>query len=141
MKILLAVDGSPYSVRAVETLRSHFQWFRDAPTLHLLHVHAEVPSPRARAVVGSEILEAYYREESEAALAVAKSPLDAAGIRYEAAFVVGEIGAEVARYVERHGVDLVCLGTHGHSDLKKVFMGSAATKIVAAVTVPVMLIK
>lgn len=141
MKILLAVDGSPFTMRAVEHLLQHMAWFREPPELHLLHVHLPIPSARARAVVGAEILEGYYREESEAALDVAAQPLRAAGKKFVSSYRVGEVGVEMAKYVAEHDITLVVMGTHGHGDLKKLFMGSTATKIVAAVSVPVMLVK
>ena len=43
MKILFAVDGSPQSLAALETLVKSFAYFRETPALTLLHVHPPVP--------------------------------------------------------------------------------------------------
>jgi nucleotide-binding universal stress UspA family protein len=141
MKILLAVDGSPFTQRAVDSLIAHISWFKDPPTLHLLHVHAPIPSVHARAVVGTEILEGYYKEDSEAALAIAMTALDTAGYRYTASYRVGEVGYEIADYVKEHSIEMIVMGTHGHGDFKRLLMGSTGSKIIAAVDIPVMLIK
>ena len=42
MKILLAVDGSDYTISGVDFLIAHFSWFKDAPELHLLHYHNQM---------------------------------------------------------------------------------------------------
>jgi hypothetical protein len=67
MKILLAVDGSAYTTKAVEFVISHFDWLKETPELHVLHVKAPIPEGRARAVLGDEAVENYYKEESVAA--------------------------------------------------------------------------
>jgi nucleotide-binding universal stress UspA family protein len=43
MKILLAVDGSKSSLKAVDHLVEHASWFREAPAIELLTVHLPVP--------------------------------------------------------------------------------------------------
>ena len=44
MKILIAVDGSRYSTKAVKHVIKHFNWFSEPPELHLLHVKLPFPS-------------------------------------------------------------------------------------------------
>ena len=39
MKILLAVDGSKYSLDAVDSLIEHAGWYREKPQVELLTVH------------------------------------------------------------------------------------------------------
>ena len=43
MKILLPVDGSANSLRAVDHLIAHASWFLEVPEIHLLHVQPPVP--------------------------------------------------------------------------------------------------
>jgi nucleotide-binding universal stress UspA family protein len=43
MKILVAVDGSKPSLKAVQLLVDHCDWYREAPEVELLAVHLPVP--------------------------------------------------------------------------------------------------
>ena len=53
MKILLAVDGSKYSLDAVNCLIEHADWYREKPDVELLTVHLPVPKlPNMSVVVG-----------------------------------------------------------------------------------------
>ena len=54
MKILLAVDGSKHSLKAVKTLIDHADWYREKPAVELVNVRLPVPSIRGMgAVVGA----------------------------------------------------------------------------------------
>lgn len=141
MRILLAVDGSVYSFKAVNHVLSHLDWYRSEPELHLLHVQLPIPPGRARAFLGTEALNQYYREESEAALAIAEKPLKERNVAYHATWKVGEVAEEVRRYAEAHQVDLIVMGSHGHGALQGLVMGSVATKVLAATTTPVLIVR
>src|SRR5438094_334685 len=85
MKILLAVDGSKYSLDAVDCLIDHADWYRESPEVELLTVHLPIPKlPGFSLAVGKSQVQRYYQEEGEARLAPAKKKLDAAGIKYTA---------------------------------------------------------
>src|SRR5438477_5527706 len=115
MKILLAVDGSEYSRRAANYVAKHASWLKEAPEIHLLHVHPPLPYPGAANVVGKKVIEDYQREESEAALAVTQKELAASSITPKSSWRVGEVVEEVGRYVERNAIDLIVVGSHGRS--------------------------
>ena len=81
MKILVAVDGSKPSLKAVQLLVEHCDWYRSAPGVELVTVHLPVPRlPRMGAAVGKDQIERYYKEEGEAMLAKAR-PTHLAGVR------------------------------------------------------------
>jgi nucleotide-binding universal stress UspA family protein len=141
MKILLAVDGSAYTTKAVDFVISHFDWFQGTPQLHLLHVQPPFPDKHAKAVVGRQAIENYYKEESEAALAPAEDLLRKHGVAFERAYLVGDIAAEIQEFVRKHGIDMVVMGSHGHGSLKSLIMGSTTSKVLAATNVPVLLIR
>jgi nucleotide-binding universal stress UspA family protein len=71
MKILLAVDGSKSSLKAVDHLVEHASWFREAPAIELLTVHLPVPKlPNINKVISKAQIEKFYQEDGEAALAM-----------------------------------------------------------------------
>ncbi|QJR13913.1 universal stress protein [Usitatibacter palustris] len=141
MKILLAADGSEHTRRAAKHLVAHLHWFAEKPTVSLLNVHAPMPLNRAAAIVGKGAVDAYMREECLKALAVAESELAAAKVPYQSSWVSGEVAEEVARFVAANGIDLIVMGSHGHSALANLAMGSNATKIIASTKVPVLIVR
>lgn len=50
----------------------------------------------------------------------------------------GEVAAAVCQAVEKQGIELVVLGTHGHGGVFKMLMGSVAEEVFRAVKCPVM---
>jgi nucleotide-binding universal stress UspA family protein len=141
MKILLAVDGSPYTTRAAEFIGSHLNWFQGEPELHLIHVKPPVPSAHARAAVGHEALAAYYREEASTALALAEEVLRKLGVPYKSCYKVGDVANEIRDYAEKNGLDMIVMGSHGHGALANLVLGSVATKVMANTKLPVMIVR
>lgn len=141
MKILLAVDGSAYSRKAVRHLIKHFAWFDNPPELHLLHVKLPLPPGRARAFLGDDTVTAYYREESLAALEPSEKILRKAGIAFHSACKVGDVAGEIQSYVKKNKIDMIVMGSHGHGALANLVMGSVATKVLAVTQVPVLIVR
>lgn len=48
---------------------------------------------------------------------------------------------EIIRYAERHEIDLLVLGTHGRSGLKRMLMGSVAERVVRGAPCPVLTVR
>jgi nucleotide-binding universal stress UspA family protein len=141
MNILVAADGSPYTIKAVKYLIAHLDIFQGDRNLHLLHVKQAIPFAHARAVVGKQALEDYYRAESKAALAPAENLLRESGIAFESNYRVGEIADEIQAYANNNKIDLIVMGSHGHGALQNLVMGSVATKVLAGTTIPVLIVR
>lgn len=47
----------------------------------------------------------------------------------------------VRQYVDEHGVDLVVMGSHGRSNVKRQLLGSVASTVLRTVDVPVLVVK
>lgn len=141
MKILLPVDGSPCSLRAVDQLITHVACLREVPEIHLLHVHLPIPIGRVQAHVGKETLHAYYLEESQEHLLSAQRKLDAAGRYHTTHIHVGQPADVIAKMASELGCDLIVMGTHGRSPLGGLVMGSVATRVLHQAICPVLLVK
>lgn len=141
MKILLAADGSPFTQIASRHLVSFVRGFAKPPEVHIVHVHPQIPYPGAAAVAGKSAVQKYLRDESLAALKVAEKELAKEGIDYTSAWVVGDVAEELARYVKAHGIALVVMGTHGHGALANLALGSVATKCIATLDVPILVVR
>jgi nucleotide-binding universal stress UspA family protein len=145
MKILLAVDGSAYTGKAAKFVASHLEWFRGKPELHLLHVKLPLPIglavENARKILGDDAVNSYYKEEALAALAPAEEILRKHHIPFQAAYKIGDIPHQIQSYVSTSGIDMIVMGSHGHSSLANVMLGSISTKVLATTTVPVLIVR
>ena len=141
MKVLLAADGSPYTQVAARHLVNHLQWFAKRPEVHVVHVRPPIPYAGAAAAVGRAAIDKYEREESQAALAVAERELMAAGVPYKSSWCLGDVATELGDYVKKNGIDLVVMGSHGQGALANLALGSVATKCIATLEVPIMIVR
>jgi nucleotide-binding universal stress UspA family protein len=141
MKILLAADGSPHTGAATEYLRRHLHLFAPPVELHVLHVHAPLPSPgRVKAIMGPDTLHYWERAESEAALEMAQKALQDVGADVQYAWSVGGAAEGIEAYVLKHGIDLVVMGSHGYGAVAGLAMGSVARECIRRLAVPVLVV-
>jgi nucleotide-binding universal stress UspA family protein len=103
-------------------------------------VHRPIPSARAKAWVGQDVVDHYYKEEAEIALAPARALLAKHQRNAGELLKIGEPGQEVAA-AANDGFDLIVMGTKGRTGLANLLMGSAATSALAESKVPVLLVK
>jgi len=142
VKILLAVDGSKYSIDAVDSVIRHADWYREKPEVELVTVHLPVPKlHNMHLVIGKNQIDEYYAEEGEAALVLAKKKLEAAGIKYRPSILVGQIAETLVDHAAKTACDVMVIGTHGHGATAGLLMGSVATKVVHIAKLPVLLVK
>jgi len=142
MKILLAVDGSRHSLKAVRCLIEHADWYREFPQVELVNVHLPVPRvPGMNAVVSASQIQRYYDREGKAALAAARKLLDRKGIRYAARMRVGPIAETIVKHARLARCDLIMVGTRGLTAAGNLLLGSTASKLAHVSPVPVLLVK
>jgi nucleotide-binding universal stress UspA family protein len=142
VKILLAVDGSETANRATAKLVESATAYREPPEVELVTVHLPVPpvGGLSGAVLSDEMLERYYREEGESALAASKAALGKAGIRFTPHILVGEIAPAIVAHAEKSGCQLIFMGTRGLSALSGMLLGSTAIKVLHLSPIPVTLV-
>lgn len=63
-----------------------------------------------------------------------------AGVRVEAFALRGLVEPVIEDYVQRHGIDLVLMNTHGHGGLQRLLVGSTADRLVRS-GVPTLLLR
>ena len=142
MKILLAADGSKYSIDAVKFLTGHMHWVREHPQVELLYVHPPVPKLSGLgAVIGKKQLQQYYEEQGAEALAAAKQLLDGAKMAYNALVLVGPPAETIVAHAKRERCELVLIGHRGMSAAASMLLGSVAGKVLQLSPVPVLLVK
>ncbi|MDM7951148.1 universal stress protein [Hydrogenophaga sp.] len=140
MKILLAVDGSTYTKKMLAYLTTHEEVFGADNDFTLFTVQSPLP-PRARAAVGKDIADGYYADEAEKITAPVVKFLQRHGMNPKVVHKVGSAGEMIAKGAEAGKFDLVMMGSHGHSALGNLVMGSVATQVLAHCKVPVLLVR
>ena len=140
MKILLAVDGSPYTKKMLAYLTTHAELFVNNNSYTVLTVQPTLPA-RARAAVGKDIVDSYYADESEKVIAPVTKFLLRHGIDAKSEWKVGNRGGTIAKFAESGNFDLVVMGSHGHGALMSLVMGSVATQVLANCRVPILMVR
>lgn len=140
MKILLAVDGSPYTKKMLAYLSTHPELFGPHNTFTCFTAIAPLP-PRARAAVGADIAQGHYEEEAKHITAPVLEFLARHRIEPEVVHHVGAAGEWIAKTATEGGFDLIMMGSHGHGALANLVMGSVTTQVLAHCQVPVLLVR
>jgi nucleotide-binding universal stress UspA family protein len=114
--ILLAVDGTPASDRAIALLARH----RADPAairVVVLNVQALPPVMWPEGALDVPFVESALRASGEKLAEEAAAPLRASGLRVEARVRIG-VGAEaILQEAQSSGASLIVLGTRGHGTL------------------------
>lgn len=140
MKILLAVDGSAFTKKMLAYLTTHLEGFSGKNEFTVFTVQMPLP-PRARAAVGTEVANSYYAEEAAKVTEPVLKFLARHGIEAKVMSKTGAPGELIAKAADTGGFDLVMMGSHGHSALGNLVMGSVATKVLANCKAPVLLVR
>lgn len=131
--ILLAVDGSEHSDKAVDTARDMAQQF--SSELLVLHV-------RERLVTRRGVSETAI-EEVGVAMDLAESlKREGVSARAEEPLVPhGHVAQEIARVAQTLHPDVIAMGSRGLSNVGGIFLGSVTHKVLHLVNCPVLVVR
>jgi nucleotide-binding universal stress UspA family protein len=128
-----AEQALDYAIRLARTLKAR---------LTVLHVIQ--PVPMAGVDMGVALPEAYLRELEEAVqrnMEEALARVTAAGLTAERVVLYGVPFQEIVEAAKARQVDLIVMGTHGHTGLMYVFLGSVAEKVVRLAPCSVLVVR
>lgn len=138
--ILVPIDFSSNASTALEYARVMADRFGAA--IHLLHV-CEVPS------VATASMDAYavaypdfsrrFAQDAEAELLKVSASLE--GFTVSSEVIFGQPAKCIVTAAERHGVDMIVMGTHGHGPIMHVLMGNVAERVVRTAPCPVLTVR
>jgi nucleotide-binding universal stress UspA family protein len=141
MKILLAADGSEHTRKAARALIKQAAAYSEPPEIRVHHVIPPIPYPGAARVVGKKAIDDYQREQADKALAVATDELARARLAFTTSWSVGDVAKEIRARVKKDRTDLVVVGSRGHGAVAGLALGSVATKLLATLDVPVLVVR
>lgn len=135
MKLLLPVDGSDNSLKAVRHVVNRYLADRDME-VHLLHVRqpfsqhiARFVSPRNRA--------AHHREQAEKALAPARALLERFHVPHDDRVELGDRAETINRVAQELGVSEIVMGTARSNSLTRLLEDSVTSRVLETAQVPV----
>lgn len=131
MKILLAIDGSPHSEDAVEAVVRR-PW-PPGSTIRVLSVIQPYTPPATEFVLAGATLESVRSQqtsESKGLASRAATRLNTAGLASETAVREGDPRSEIVGEATEWGADLIVVGSHGHTGVKRWLLGSVAAAVV-----------
>lgn len=139
--ILVPVDGSQASLRALQAAIHMAQQQNNMGAVHVLNVQTPMVSNNAARFFSADVLQSYYQDEGSEALAAAQELLASSGLKNTTEVRVGRVADVVQDYVTEHNCDHIVMGTRGLGAVPGLLLGSAATKVLHITNVPVTLIK
>lgn len=140
MRILIPVDGSPYSEAALRFVAARPFQHGSPPQIDLLNVQYPIP-PRAGRAVGAELVHAWHEAESRKVLKPSIAILKDAQLEPAWFYRVGNPGLEIALWADKNDVDLIVMGSHGRTGRLNALLGSVAQTVLAGCRTPVLLIR
>ena len=140
MNILLPVDGSEFTQRALHYIASHGTLFGPGHTYTAFTAVAPIPAHATR-YLNRPIVEAYYRDEAEKVLAPLRESANLHSLSITTRYAVGHAAETIAAFAKIEHQDLIVMGSHGHSWIANVILGSVATGVLARCDVPVLLVR
>jgi nucleotide-binding universal stress UspA family protein len=132
--ILVTLDGTPTDRAIIEHVKEL------AKLAHSRLVLLHVADGWAARTYGPDAVSPEIAEDT-AYLERVRSELQETGIPTHAELAYGDPVSEIIKWVKEKGCDLVAMSTHGHRFLADLFLGTTATRVQHAISVPVLLLR
>ncbi len=141
-KILIPIDGSGCALRAVELVVARRQRYSrpDDLAIHLVNIQPLLPHDITRFASHQQVAD-FHLSESDRQTTTARQALDQAGVPYTYHHGVGDIAEEITALAERLGCDQIVMGSHGHSALAELLLGSITAKVIHLAKIPILIVK
>lgn len=142
MNILLPVDESECSFKAVQFVADSIQWYKETPQIIVIHVdEIGTAVEKARKSLGDEAIDNYFKERAKIALEPAERLLQEKNIPYRAIYAGGDVAAQILAHADECKADMIVMGSRGQGAIAGLLMGSVANKVLATSTIPVTIIR
>lgn len=141
MKILVAVDGSDHSLRAVHHVVDLVGQLRHVSSVTLISVHDDTGLRHAKGFVGNQEVADYLRELSEEELRPALALLATADVPCDVEVRVGHVAQQIVAFADEGVFDLVVMGAKGRGAFADMILGSVAQRVAAMTRQAVLLVK
>ena len=135
LKVLVPVDGSANSLRAVRHAISEYQRHHELE-IHLLNVQPRL-SRYVTKFLSRADRETWQQEHATTAMASAKTLLADAGVPHEAHAAAGDSAGEICRAATRLNIHHIVMGTARKNSVTRIIEDSVTNRVLEATPVPV----
>ncbi len=138
-KILIPIDFSDYSLNALEYAKLLAEKFNaEIILLNIVEPVVFTADLTMGQVIPSIENELYQKSEEKV-----KELVDGLKDKFNVRGVVkvGKSHVEIIEFAKNEGVDLIIIGSHGHTAVEQFLFGSTAEKVIRKATCPVLIIK
>lgn len=140
MKMLLPVDGSDNSARALDCVLMLAAKFGKSE-IHLVNVQNPLTSLNSQECWTAEQCARLQQLAGERALSATRKRLEGAGIPCTSEIATGAVAQSIVDAAREWQCDLIVMGTRGMGAVGSLLMGSVAAKVVHLAKLPVVLVK
>jgi nucleotide-binding universal stress UspA family protein len=133
-KILVTLDGTATDRAIIDHIKALVKLTQGR--LVLLHV----ADGWAARTYGADAVGPEIREDT-AYLEAIRKEMEGVGIPATTELAYGEPAAQIVRWVEENGCDLVAMSTHGHRFIGDLFLGATAMRVQHRISVPVLMLR
>ena len=142
-KILVPIDFSDYSMHAIE-VASYIAKVTECK-VRLLHIVEDSYTPYYN-MVGINMVEhsTLFTYQKELQESIKRQLTDLAekirkkGIEVESEVVLERAKNAIVKDAEEQNVELIVMGSHGHSDIEEIFIGGTSEKVIRTSSIPVL---
>lgn len=138
-EVLVAIDGSAHSRKALAYLLRHRKQLTNDSRLTLMHIN--VPPPRLAAMIGRTAVDQHHKVEFEQAMRGARRLITKAQIKCKYLHTTGDPGERIANHARGNHSSLIVMGSHGRGGMADLLLGSVAQKTLAAARTPVLIVR
>lgn len=140
MKILLPVDGSEFTKRMLAYIAAHDDLLGPGHEYLAITAVPEIPHGAAR-FLERGTLDDYYRDHAEDVMHPVRAFAAQNRWNLKTEFRAGPAAEVISQAAKDAKVDLIVMGSHGHSAFGNVVLGSVATGVLARCKLPVLLVR
>jgi len=139
--LLIAVDGSAHSDRAVKYAIRLYQDSHHVLQLHMINVQYPISYGEISVYVARTNVKRLALDAGKRQLASARKLLTRANVPYVPHIAIGPVATTIVRYARTKRCDSIVMGTRGLGLIASLMLGSVATKVLYLTKLPVTLIK
>lgn len=138
-KMLIPLDGSEFAEPILKYAKS-IACSMEGVDIYLLHVYSQderglIPKHQAYIDWAADAIRKYPKTINKGEGEIA------CHINVKSDLASGRPADEILRYVDKNGIDLILMATHGRSGISRWAMGSVAYKVLRSADVPVWLVR
>lgn len=140
VKILLPIDGSAASNKAVTDFIKLLDWYKEVPEIHLLNVQLSLHGDISM-FIDKDTIQQYHQEGGMKKLQNARELLHQAGLTGQEHIIVGDPAEIIAQFAIEQSFDQIVIGPRGLGAVKSILLGSVASKLIKLSSIPVLVLK